>query len=73
MPLKQLDNGIELYRFRYKGDSETYVGVIAQQVVRLVPDAVMRGKNGYLLVDYGRLGLRMMTWAEWKIGQGHSN
>jgi len=73
IPLKQLDNGIELYRFRYKGDSETYVGVIAQQVARLVPDAVVRGEDGYLRVDYGRLGLRMMTWAEWKLGQGHSN
>jgi hypothetical protein len=72
-PLKQLDNGIELYRFRYKGDPEVYVGVIAQQVARLVPDAVVRGEDGYLRVDYDRLGLRLMTWAEWKLSQASPN
>ncbi len=66
VPLKQLANGIELYRFRYKGDTEVYVGVIAQQVARLVPDAVVRGDDGYLRVDYDRLGLKFMTWLEWR-------
>src|SRR5690349_1798174 len=42
VPLKQLANGVELYRFRYKGDSKVYVGVIAQQVARLMPRAVLR-------------------------------
>jgi len=73
VPLKQFDNGIELYLFRYKRDSETYVGVIAQQVARLVPDAVVRGEDGYLRVDYGRLGLRLMTWTEWKLSRAYSN
>ena len=63
VPLKQLANGVEHYRFRYKGDSEVYVGVIAQQVARLMPRAVLRG------VDYERLGLRLMTWAEWRLSQ----
>lgn len=67
--LKQLANGVELYRFRYKGDSEVYVGVIAQQVARLMPRAVVRGDDGYLRVDYERLGLRLMTWAEWRLSQ----
>lgn len=66
VPLKQLANGVELYRFRYKGDTEVYVGVIAQQVARLVPDAVVRGDDGYLRVDYDRLGLKFMTWMEWR-------
>jgi hypothetical protein len=69
VPLKQLANGVELYRFRYKGDSEVYVGVIAQQVARLMPRAVLRGDDGYLRVDYERLGLRLMTWAEWRLSQ----
>ena len=73
VPIMQLDNGIELYRFRYRGDNETYVGVIAQQVARIVPDAVVRGEDGYLRVDYGRLGLRLMTWAEWKLSRAYSN
>lgn len=66
VPLKQLGNGVEFYRFRYKGDTELYVGVIAQQVARLVPDAVVRGDDGYLRVDYDRLGLKFMTWMEWR-------
>jgi len=69
VPLKQLANGVELYRFRYKGDTEVYVGVIAQQVARLVPGAVVRGDDGYLRVDYDRLGLRFMTWTEWTLSQ----
>lgn len=29
------------------------------------PDAVIRGTDGYLRVDYSRLGLHLMTWQEW--------
>jgi hypothetical protein len=69
VPLKQLANGVALYRFRYRGDAEVYVGVIAQEVARLIPDAVVRGDDGYLRVDYDRLGLRLMTWTEWTLSQ----
>ena len=69
VPLKQLANGVELYRFRYKGESEVYVGVIAQQVARLMPGAVVRGDDGYLRVDYDRVGVKLMTWAEWQMSQ----
>jgi len=66
VPLGRLDNGIGLYRFRYRGgDHTTYVGVMAQDVQTIVPDAVSRGRDGYLLVDYDRLGLRFLTWEEW--------
>jgi Ricin-type beta-trefoil lectin domain/Chaperone of endosialidase len=66
VPLARLDDGIELYRFRYKGsDPTTYVGVMAQEVQEIVPRAVSRGSDGYLQVDYDRLGLRFMTWDEW--------
>src|SRR5581483_11201907 len=72
VPLKQLANGVELYRFRYRGDTEVYVGVIAQQVARLMPGAVVRGDDGYLRVDYDRLGLSFMTWTEWKLNEAHA-
>ena len=66
MPLGRLDNGIGVYRFRYRGsDHTTYVGVMAQEVQTIVPSAVSRGRGGYLLVDYGRLGLEFLTWDEW--------
>jgi hypothetical protein len=61
----RLDNGVGLYRYRYQWSDQTYVGVMAQEVAQVVPDAVMHGGDGYLRVDYGRLGLRLMTWDEW--------
>lgn len=66
VPLGPLDNGLELYRFRYKGSDRTaYVGVMAQDVQRIEPHAVWRAPDGYLRVDYDRLGLKFMTWKEW--------
>ena len=66
VPLGQLNNGLELYRFRYKGSDRTaYVGVMAQDVQQIEPAAVSRGTDGYLRVDYDRLGLKFMTWKEW--------
>jgi hypothetical protein len=66
VPLARLDDGIRLYRFRYRGSNHTaYVGVLAQEVMAVVPDAVSLGRNGYLQVDYDRLGLKFMTWQTW--------
>ena len=66
VPLGQLDNGLELYRFRYKGSDRTvYVGVMAQEVQQIEPSAVWRDHDGYLRVDYDRIGLKFMTWKEW--------
>ena len=66
-PLARLDNGLELYRFRYKGSDHTaYVGVMAQEVQKIEPSAVSRDREGYLMVDYDRLGLDFMTWDEWQ-------
>ena len=69
MPLTRLDNGINLYRYRYKWSQQRFVGVMAQEVADIVPEAVARGADGYLRVDYGRLGLKLMTWDEWSGGQ----
>jgi hypothetical protein len=66
VPLAWLDEGIGLYRFRYKGrDHTAYVGVLAQEVMEIIPSAVSLGRNGYLQVDYDRLGLKFMTWEAW--------
>jgi hypothetical protein len=63
--LGRLDNGLGLYRFSYKGSNKAYVGVMAQEVLTVMPDAVTRDRDGYFMVDYDRLGLRMQTWNEW--------
>lgn len=61
----RLDNGLGLYRYRYLWSDRVYVGVMAQEVAKLVPHAVMRGADGYLRVNYAELGLRLRTWDDW--------
>ena len=69
-----LSNGLELYRFRYKGSDHTaYVGVMAQEVQKVRPGAVWRDHHGYLVVDYDRIGLQFMTWREWLSQTSHGD
>ena len=63
--LGQLDNGLGFYRFSYNGSEKAYVGVMAQEVQAVMPEAVVRGSDGYLLVNYDRLGIHMQTWDAW--------
>jgi hypothetical protein len=66
VPLTRLNNGLELYRFRYKGSDRTvYVGVMAQEVQRIEPNAVWRDREGFLMVNYDRVEVKFMTWKEW--------
>ncbi|MBV8923240.1 DUF3300 domain-containing protein [Bradyrhizobium sp.] len=66
--LGHLDNGLGYYRFSYIGSDTAYVGVIAQEVQVLRPDAVTRGHDGYLRVRYDRLGLKFRSFHEWLAG-----
>jgi hypothetical protein len=63
--LARLDNGMGLYRFTYNGSQKAYVGVIAQEVATVMPDAVVRGRDGYLRVFYDKLGLKFQTYDRW--------
>ncbi len=56
-----LDSGINLYTWdwneegkRLAGDTPT-VGVLAQEVQQVMPEAVTRGDHGYLTVNYSKL------------------
>jgi len=48
--------GLPLYRFRYRGQEGAFEGVMAQDVLLVAPEAVSVGPDGYLRVDYVRLG-----------------
>jgi len=55
----QLDNGLNLYRFEYidamkdvAGHGE-HVGVMADEVEHVFPEAVMMHDSGYKMVNYG--------------------
>jgi hypothetical protein len=38
---------------------------MAQEVERIMPEAVVRGENGYLRVSYARLGFAMQRYENW--------
>jgi hypothetical protein len=65
--LGHLKNGLGFYRFSYNGTDKAFVGVMAQEVKTVMPEAVVRGSDGYLRVNYDKLGIRMRTWQEWLI------
>jgi hypothetical protein len=68
VPLGHLDNGLGYYRFSYVGNDEAYVGLIAQEVQVVRPDAVARGRDGYLRVYYDKLGIKFRTYRDWLAG-----
>ncbi|HLG85102.1 MAG TPA: DUF3300 domain-containing protein [Bradyrhizobium sp.] len=63
--LGHLANGLGFYRFSYNGSETAYVGVIAQEVEQVMPEAVTRGRDGYLRVFYDRLGLKLRLYRDW--------
>jgi hypothetical protein len=47
--------GLPIYTYRYKAGGPMQMGVMAQDVARVNPDAVAHIGGGYLGVDYGRI------------------
>lgn len=59
--------GIRLYQFQYLWSDQVYVGVMAQDLLQSIYSyAVFMSESGYYVVDYGALGLRMLTLDEWQ-------
>jgi hypothetical protein len=61
----QAGASLPLYAFKYLDDDTEYVGVMAQDVLKVRPDAVSTGPDGFYRVNYAKLGIRMVTRAEW--------
>ena len=59
----KLDNGIKLYTWKWTDEAKKIVnnqpeyGVIADEVQEIMPEAVTRGPDGYLRVDYAAVGV----------------
>jgi len=64
-PIGRTESGLTLYRFRYLWSDVEMVGVMAQEVLEVAPEAVIVAPDGFYRVDYARLGLRCTTYAEW--------
>ena len=63
--LGRLNDGLGYYRFVYNGGHTAYVGVMAQEVEKVMPSAVFRGPDGYLRVNYEKLSLPFETYQQW--------
>lgn len=48
------DDNQPIYAYRYKGDPEPRIGLMAQDVEKKRPDAVVRMPSGYKAVDYDK-------------------
>jgi hypothetical protein len=49
----ETNDGQNIYKYNFKGDPRTQIGLIAQEVAKDHPEAVSK-KDGYLTVDYDR-------------------
>lgn len=51
-PVGKLDNGLTVYCFNFAGSKVSQLGLLAQEVAEVKPEAVFRDENGYLMVCY---------------------
>jgi hypothetical protein len=63
--IKTLDNGIKVVSWKWNetgnkiaDPNQPTIGVIAQQIAKIIPEAVKRHASGYLMVDYSHPELR---------------
>jgi hypothetical protein len=59
-------SGLGIYSFQYVWGGPIFVGVIAQEILEIRPDAVIHDASGYLMVDYSLIDVPMMTIDEWR-------
>lgn len=50
-----LPNGLKLYQFRYLDNSGPHIGVMADEVAEVLPEALGPITDGYMTVDYGKI------------------
>lgn len=57
----KLSNGVKIYRWDWNEKGEEIgmvgsgIGVIAQEIAEVLPEAVITADNGYMMVDYGKV------------------
>ena len=67
-PVAISHQGHKLYSFKYRDDTheQSYVGVMAQDILATRPEAVIRQSSGFYSVRYDLLGLNMVSLDEWQ-------
>ena len=59
--LGKSSEGHNVYKFNYKGNPTNYIGVIAEEVQKLKPEAVFRMANGFLGVNYDQIDVDFLV------------
>jgi hypothetical protein len=58
---RDVGSGLNLYEFNYRSNPKVrFRGVMADEVLALMPDAVVETSSGYLAVDYSQIGIDMV-------------
>lgn len=58
-------SGLPIYAFDYVWGGPRHVGVMAQDLLQVRPEAVIATGSGYLMVDYDMIDVRMTTYEDW--------
>lgn len=53
--LGEYDNGLGIYQYNYINGAGPYIGVMAQEVAEIMPEALGPVIDGYMTVDYSKL------------------
>jgi hypothetical protein len=53
--IAEMDNGLNVYQYRYTNDDGPHIGVMADEVALIQPEALGPVVDGYMTVDYGKL------------------
>lgn len=53
-PIAKMKNGLTVYLFKYIGEKIERVGLMAQEVAKLRPEAIVHMDNGFMAVDYAK-------------------
>ena len=64
--IKTLDNGIKIYSFKYLWSNQTFVGVMAQDLIGAEFESSVETRVGIYIVDYSNLGFDMITLEEYE-------
>lgn len=54
-------SGLNIYEWNYIWGSPRYSGVMAQEIINIIPEAVVTMPNGYLGVDYAKIDVDMLA------------
>ena len=55
-------SGINIYEWNYKGNTQRYRGVMAQEILERHPEAVALQPDGYLSVYYGKIDVNCLLY-----------